>query len=90
MTWRREAIGSGGCDPNRWSMPRWPILKGKSLLGVGQTCRTRSQSKDHLTAVIEWVLAGSYDLTNTRVSGGTGYLSGNGTGCGLFLGIILR
>ena len=47
-------------------------------------------SHNPLATVIEWVLAGSYDLMNARVSGGTGYLSGTGTGCGFFLGIILR
>jgi len=42
------------------------------------------------SSVIEWVLAEGYDLMNTRVSGGIGYLSGTGTGRECFLGIIFR
>jgi len=50
-------------------------------MGISPALRTVMGTVSGVS-VIEWVLAEGYDLTNTRVSGGTGCLTGAGTGRG--------
>jgi len=57
------------------SLNYWPII-------IKSGAKGRRDRASMTASVIERVLAEGYDLTNVRVSGGTGCLTGAGTGRG--------